>query len=340
MRPRSFVALLVLAGALWAPASVAPAQEQDPAPGSVGIRLLEAPVSARDDPRALVYIVDHVEAGTTFSRGIEVENTTDSDLSVNLYVVPAKIAGGEFTPGERDQAGEVAEWASVSPGRATIPSRAAAQARVEIAVPDDAEDGEYYGAALAEVTVEGAEINVVNRVGIRIYLSVGDGDAPKSDFEISTLTSSRREDGTPVVSASVTNTGGRALDMSGDLVLDHGPAGLSAGPFPATLGTTLGIGDTQPVEVVLNKELPAGPWDATLTLRSGELEKTVTATILFPEPGEEPETFDAEPVEGKTFWGLIALLFLLLALLLLLSYLWRRHRKKRVEEARRVGAAS
>jgi hypothetical protein len=64
-----------------------------------------------------------------------------------------------------------------------------------------------------------------------------------------------------------------------------GPGGLSAGPFPATLGTTLGIDETESVQVVLDKRLPAGPWDARIVLHSGLLEHTGRATITFPAAG-------------------------------------------------------
>jgi len=58
------------------------------------------------------------------------------------------------------------------------------------------------------------------------------------------------------VRASVHNTGGRALDMNGTLQLLAGPGGLSAGPFPATLGTTPAIGDTEPVSIVWTNPWP------------------------------------------------------------------------------------
>jgi hypothetical protein len=73
--------------------------------------------------------------------------------------------------------------------------------------------------------------------------------------------------------------------MSGTLQLLGGPGGLSAGPFPANLGVTLAIGDTEPVTIALDKQLPAGPWDADITLHSGLLEHNARATITFPHLG-------------------------------------------------------
>jgi hypothetical protein len=73
--------------------------------------------------------------------------------------------------------------------------------------------------------------------------------------------------------------------MSGTLELLAGPGGLSAGPFPADLGITLGIGDTEPVTIVLDDRVPAGPWDARISLHSGLLEGSAAATITFPDAG-------------------------------------------------------
>lgn len=109
-----------------------------------------------------------------------------------------------------------------------------------------------------------------------------------ASFTIDTLTAGRSAAGEPTVVASVHNTGGRALDMNDTLNLRDGPGGLSAGPFPATLGTTLAVGATEPVAIVLDKALPAGPWDARITLRSGLVEHSVSSTITFPAAGSSP----------------------------------------------------
>jgi len=83
--------------------------------------------------------------------------------------------------------------------------------------------------------------------------------APAPDFVVDSLTPGRRPDGRATIIATVRNTGGRALDMFGELNLEAGPRGLRAGPFAAALGTTVGIGQTEPVTITLCKEVPAGP---------------------------------------------------------------------------------
>ena len=169
----------------------------------------------------------------------------------------------------------------------------------------------------------------MNRVGIRIYLSVGPGGEPASDFVIDSLIAQRIADGTPVVLARVKNTGGRALDMSGSLRLTDGPGALSAGPFPASLGTTLGIGQTAPVTVRLDKQVPDGPWDAKITLRSGLLERSASATIRFPR-GEGT----SQPVKPGSSGWLTKALAALVALALLIVVFWLLVRRRRREDLR------
>ena len=74
----------------------------------------------------------------------------------------------------------------------------------------------------------------MNRVGIRMYVSVGPGGAQASNFTIGTLTAERSASGDPLIVAKVYNGGRRTLSIRGDLTLSMGPGGLRAGPFPVT----------------------------------------------------------------------------------------------------------
>jgi hypothetical protein len=203
---------------------------------------------------------------------------------------------------------------SVKPTSLDIPARRTAIAAVEINVPVDAAPGEQYAVVWVEArspAVAQGGVSQVSRVGIRVYLSVGPGGPPAPDFEIKSLTAERSADGRPLVVASVHNTGGRALDLNGTLTLLDGPGGLTAGPFPAQLGVTLGIGETEPVEIKLDARLPAGPWDARLTLASGLVERTVRAELTFPDSG----TAYAVQAQSVTSAWLVPALILLVAIL-------------------------
>jgi hypothetical protein len=291
MMRRLFALLFVASIAFVSPS----ARAQEAAPGSIGIRLVDAPVERRDDPRAQTYIVDHVGQGATITRHVEISSTVTQPTNVSLYVAAATLEDGQFVFGEGRAENDLTDWSSIDPPEVAVPASGTVQATVTIAVPTDADDGERYGVIWAELPGSGGSANVVNRVGVRIYLSVGEGEEPVTDFTIDSLTASRDAEGVPVVETRVTNTGGRAIDLAGSLVLANGPGSLNAGPFDVQIGTTLAPGDSAPARVQLDPSLPDGPWDATITISSGRLEHTAEATLTFPsEPGEAAEPVVAE----------------------------------------------
>lgn len=298
------------------------------AAGSIGIRLVDAPVSGRDDPRAKTYVVDHLAPGTVITRRIEVSNTTASTARVQLYAAAASIEKSSFLGAAGRTANDLSTWTSVVPGEPDVPAGGKLTATVTIAVPADAAPGEQYGVVWAEARsapIAGGGVTQVSRVGIRLYVSVGPGGAPAAAFTIDSLTAQRSPSGDPTVVAAVHNTGGRALDMNGSMDLRNGPGGLNAGPFPASLGTTLPIGATEPVTIALDKSLPDGPWDARITLRSGLLEESATANLIFPAPGS---SVTVSPTSDGSTWpkGLVALLVGGAIVALALVFAFRRRR--------------
>jgi hypothetical protein len=316
----SALAMVVLTTMSTAPTLASAAGPSDTASstsaaGSLGIRLLDIPMVTRSNPRAQVYIVDHLAPSTVIHRRIEISNTTSSAMHVVLYSAAATIANGTFLGAAGHTANALSTWTSVRPSTADLPSGGHAVAMVTVAVPRGALSGEQYGVVWAQVqsppSKDGGVIQI-SRVGIRIYLSVGPGGALASGFAIRSLTAERSTDGQPKVIAAVHNSGGRALDMYGTLRLSGGPGGLSAGPFAASLGTTLGIGDTEPVTIVLNSQLPAGPWHAQLTLKSGPLSHSAQATITFPKTGGAPIVFATSPRAEQPYVVIVALVILLL----------------------------
>lgn len=322
---RRILAVLVLAiGFLPMASTVSHAQDG----GVVGIRLVDAPVDRRDDPRAQTAIVDHLPVLSAIERRVEVSNTTDEPQEVQLYAAAADAtADGWEVAGGREQ-NDLSSWVTVDPPVVTVPAGGAELATVTIDVPADAPQREHYAVVWAELPPGEGQVTVISRVGIRLYVSVGSGEEPESSFTVDTLTGGRDADGAPVVRAKVTNTGGRALDLLGELRLADGPGGLAAGPFLTPSISTLGIGEEAPVVVTLDPELPAGPWLATVTMTSGRLEQAVEATITFP---DEPDVF-ADPVEAVPVRpggpiGPIVAGFVLLLTSALLLVVWRRHRE-------------
>lgn len=362
---RLLLLVALIAGALFAPAIDASAQNKRT---GIVVRLLEAPEERRDDPRARVYIVDHVPPGTSLKRSIEVTNDTDEAVSLQLYDAAAEIRDGQFTVREGRAENTVTPWITMSPQSAELNPDESVRVEVAIAVPRNAPDGEFYAAALAERPApEGGQVRIATRVGIRIYLSVGTGVEPVSDFKVESLTGERRPDGRPIVRAQVVNIGGRALDLVGELELRDGPGGAKAGPFLADVATTLAPRARAPVTVLLDPALPAGPWLAVMTVTSGSLQRAARATVTFPAPGgtsppvsaqqipvpetASPPVLPGEPNgstdggdersgrggaddddEGIPWWILLLALLLLIGLFLFLLFFWRRRKKEEEDD--------
>jgi hypothetical protein len=285
--------------ALIATPREAAAQEQV---RGIGIRLVDVPVTAKDDPRARIYIVDHLAPGAHIQRRVEVSNSTTASHHVSLYSGSATIQNGTFIGDADRTTNELSQWTSVRPGEVALAPGEKMTATVAISVPEDAAPGEQYGVVWAEArsgAAAGGGIAQVSRVGIRLYVSVGPGGAPAQNFTVESLTAARSAKGEPLITATVHNTGGRALDLTGTLVLSDGPGGLNAGPFPAELGRTLGIGDTQTVVIALDDRLPAGPWHAEVMLRSGMTERRGEATITFPASGTAAASPTAKSAPGR-----------------------------------------
>jgi hypothetical protein len=299
---------------------------------AIGIRLLEAPVSRRDDPRAQTSIVDHLAPGTTIHRRIEVSNNSAKSIHRRIEVYPgaATIKDHKFVVSSGRKPNELASWITVDHPILDMPPNTTSVVRVTIAVPTTASEGERYAAIWAWTSArpgQSRNVGLASAVAIPVFLDVGPGGEPPSDFQINGLLPGRTEDGQPKIQARVRNTGGRALVMSGTLTLSAENGDLKAGPYPARLGTTLRPGDAAPVLVLLDDLVTDGPWEVKLTLRSGRVEHTARATLTFPEKrgtwGLPAKLASPLPLAFTATTALTAL-----AVIVLLTVTYRRIRRK------------
>ncbi|MEV6008662.1 peptidase [Streptomyces sp. NPDC051976] len=336
---RCWVLLLVLAFVQAAgvmPAAGAPGVSSPQGPAgdrTIGIKLLDAPESRRADPRAHAYLIDHLAPGSTIERRVEVTNESSTPVHVDVYAAAATIAQGKFTFAPQRTPNELTGWTSLDKTGLELAASESARVRTTIRVPRDAAAGERYGVIWAQTgmgTDRSHFLTMLGRVGVRMYIDVGPGGEPPSDFTIERLYPTRARDGQDEVRARIRNTGGRALDISGALSLSDGPAGLRAGPFPtAKSGTTLAPGDQAEAVVPLDARLPDGPWSVALTLRSGLVEHTARATVTFPTTSGSAGTVVASAAQQGRFstLGVTALSALVLtALCLPLAKFLRRRR--------------
>jgi hypothetical protein len=268
------------------PAAAAPAALAKPTTaetGGIGIRIVDVPPDSSTDPLAFSYIVNQLVPGTTVQRQIEVGNSTRSIKSIAFYPAAASLRKGQFTFAPSHKKNELSGWTSVSKGVLRLQPGTKAFETVTIRVPKDASSGERYGVIWAEVSTSGAgRVKLANRVGIRMYVSVGPGGAPPSNFAIRSLVARRSASGQPFVVAKIHNSGQRTIAISGNLTLSKGPGGVRAGPFPVKLVVPLPPGVSRSMTVRLDRRLPRGPWRAELRLRGRLLQRVGVTTITFP----------------------------------------------------------
>ncbi|MFG1964776.1 peptidase [Nonomuraea sp. NPDC049028] len=307
MRFHNLLAGLLVAGILAPATSMlhAPASAAAHTRGNgIGIRLVDAPIQARADSRARRYIVDHLTPGSVIQRRVEVSNTSSLTQHVSLYPAAGEIRDRRFQFAPGRTANDLSTWISTSRTDVTLAPQSRSMLTATIAVPKNAAPGERYAMIWAEVTKApppGGGLRQINRTGVRVYLSVGGDNPPAADFTIDSLTAQRSLSGQQSVLAQVHNTGGRALDLSGELTLSNG--GLNAGPFMVATGTTLAPGDVGSVSAPLTQQVPDGPWHARIHLESGLTEHTAEATLQFP---STPGTAKAVAVEMDHDNSLIA----------------------------------
>lgn len=324
----AFVAAVLVAAGIPAVAVAQPDQPSGTPAGSIGIRLLDAPVALKDDPRAQTYIIDNLPPGTTITRHVAVTNNTGTPAKVDVYAGPASITNGAFVPADHGQTSPLTSWISVDKPTLNLDNGQEAEVTVTIAVPKDAPEVEQYGVIWASLTSPSPAggIATESRVGVRVYLSVGEGNGPPADFTIDKLTPRRGADHGAAVVATVTNTGGRAVDVTGTLALSDGPGGLSAGPIDAT-GTTIAPGTSGEVILAVpnSASLPAGPWKADVKLQSGVNKHDMNATLTFPDKGDGDSTGDS----GSFPWVLVSVVVAVLLIGLGVGgYLLTRRRRQ------------
>jgi len=292
--------------------------------GQLGIKLLQVPSSEANDPRALEYIIDRLAPGTVIHRKFAVDNLGSVPLHVSVYPAAATISNGTFQFDVGHTQNEMTTWVSVSQGALTLAPHSNATLVATVAVPRDAPSGSQYGVIWAQVSSSGAgNVKLVSRVGIRLYLSIGQGGAPPSNFTLGTPVASRTSAGVPVVHVPVDNTGGLALDVRGTLQLSGGPGSVSAGPFSASTIVSIAPGQSATDTFQLSSSLPNGPWQASFTMVSGLLTKTAKVTLDF---SRAPATAARNPFPVVPVAAGVAVFILLVIAALLVT---RSRRKMR-----------
>jgi hypothetical protein len=314
-----------------APAKTSAALSDWPAaPDEFGVRLEDVPVDEANNPRALRYVIDYLPTRTVIHRRILVINEEPQTAKLSVYADAAHITGGQFVGDTGATRSELTGWISVRHPRVTLGPGDSELDMVTVTVPKGATTGEHYGVVWVQQTSKpkpGSSFGVteVSRVGVRLYLAVGQGGAPPTSFKVTSVTGRRSASGQPVVLARVSNTGGRAVDLNGSVSLTDGPGNSSSGPYKAQKIVTLAPGQSWKMTFSAPKSLPSGSWKAKVRLVSGLTKATGAATVRF----GPTVTAAAAGVGGLSAmqWVWLALIALVVVLALVMGqHGWRRRR--------------
>jgi hypothetical protein len=226
-RPRSSAAwglrtgLALLAGSLAA-TSVDSAASASTDRGGIGVRLVADTSSSPADPLGLAYIVERIAPGRRVIRQVEISNTTEVTADIVVFPAAASIVQDKlsFAPGRTEN--PLSSWTTVTQSVLRLAPGATTLDGVTINVPKSASSGERYAVLWAEVSAPSparSGVRLVNRVGVRMYVSVGKGGMPAAEFSVGSLAAGRSASGVPTVAATVHNLGQGALDITGELTL-------------------------------------------------------------------------------------------------------------------------
>lgn len=179
-------------------------------PATITVAVAEPDLS-EGDPGGGAYLVEDLEPGSSLRRRIVVTTTSTEPLEVSFYAAGASVARDRFEFADGRARNELSRWMSVRPRAATLRAGAPTSVMVEVRVPRGASVGERVAMVWAE-TVPRA--NVVSRVGVRSYVTVGGGHA-RPELELGDLVATRNAAGGVDLRVVVRNKGRRAAELTG-----------------------------------------------------------------------------------------------------------------------------
>jgi hypothetical protein len=122
---------------------------------------------------------------------LEVFNTSPKEFRVSLYPGMATFVNGEFKVGEGKMGNTLTRWTKLTPNAVLVKAGESKFFSVTISPPSDAASETQYGVIWAEVegTPNEAGITSVSRVGIRMYVPVGNSsESPISSTDMVSTT--------------------------------------------------------------------------------------------------------------------------------------------------------
>jgi hypothetical protein len=231
--------------------------------------------------------------GEETERRAVVTNRTDEAHHVRVYPVDATVtAQGGFALGERDATRNgVGAWLQLPVSELTLPPHSSTPLPFRLTVPAAATPGDHAGGIVIETDPKGqpqdlgdnfaVQMNLVERIGVRVYLTVA-GQADR-DLGVGKLTWERSDQGIRF-EVPVTNTGNVRVDPRGELTFQGFRLPSSAlrmsrveTLLPGSSVTLTGLWPHPPL-------LADGTVTATVTFAGGEPVQRSTHLRLLPLP--------------------------------------------------------
>jgi len=171
---RSSIFLILIA--LFSCAMPISAHAAEPtAVGSVGIRIAQIPAALANEPLAGSYIISRLQPGVAFEQRLEVFNTSTQVIKVSVYPGLATFKDRKFLIGNGRDGNELTSWTKLAFSSVSLKPNTSQYFTMTISPPADALSLQQFGVIWAEVqgAPNSAGITAVSRVGIRMYIPVG-----------------------------------------------------------------------------------------------------------------------------------------------------------------------
>jgi hypothetical protein len=161
--------------------------------GSVGIRIAQIPAALVDEPLAGSYVISRLQPGVAFEQRLEVFNTSTQEIKVSVYPGLATFKNKKFLIGNGRDGNELSSWTKLSLEAINLKPGKNQYFTMTISPPADALSLQQFGVIWAEVqgAPNSSGITAVSRVGIRMYIPVG--NAPDIAITQPTVNSTMNE---------------------------------------------------------------------------------------------------------------------------------------------------
>jgi len=161
--------------------------------GSIGIRIAQIPAAIAEDPFSEVYIVSRLQPGKNLVQRLEVFNTSSQEFKVSVYPGAATFIDGKFSVADGRTENTLTSWTRLSPNLLVVKPGESKTFVMNISTPSDASSIQQFGVIWAEVkgTPSASGVTSVSRVGIRMYVPVG--NSPAITISKASLTSNNQQ---------------------------------------------------------------------------------------------------------------------------------------------------